>query len=204
MESMPCCRAPGPTPFQNFSVSKATVTGKATLVAISPDGKYLLHVMEEGGQQSLWLQNIPTNSNTQVVAPAPVEYQGLRFSPDGNYLYFIRLEPGSRSLKYLYRAPVLGGTPQKLVTDIDSNVSFSPDGQRFAYLLGNNPKPGEYRLIIRSVEGERGKNPHIRSPERIAIRCGVVSRRQDHRHATLAARRCARRHGCNRRGNRQA
>jgi serine/threonine protein kinase len=140
-----------PTPFQNFSVSKATVTGKATLVAISPDGKYLLHVMEEGGQQSLWLQNIPTNSNTQVVAPAPVDYQGLRFSPDGNYLYFQRLEPGSRSLKYLYRAPVLGGTPQKLVTDIDSNISFSPDGQRFAYILGNNPKAGEFRLIIRTI-----------------------------------------------------
>ena len=140
-----------PAPFQNFTVSKATVTGKATLVAISPDGKYLLHVMEEGGQQSLWLQNIPTNSNTQVVATAPVDYQGLRFSPDGNYLYFERLEPGSRSLKYLYRAPVLGGTPQKLVTDIDSNISLSPDGQRFAYLLGNNPKAGEYRLIIHSV-----------------------------------------------------
>ena len=142
-----------PAPFQNFSVSKVTVTGKATLVAISPDGKYLLHVMDENGQQSLWLRNVPTSSNTQVVAPAPVEYQGLRFSPDGNYLYFVRSEPGSRSLKYLYRAPVLGGTPEKLVTDIDSNISLSPDGKKFAYMLGNNPKVGEYRLIVRSAEG---------------------------------------------------
>ena len=147
-----------PVPFQNFAVSKATLTGKATLVAISPDGKYLLHVMEEGGQQSLWLQNIPTNSNTQVVAPAAVDYQGLCFSPDGNYLYFLRLEAGSRSLKYLYRAPVLGGTPQKLVTDIDSNITFSPDGKKFAYILGNNPKPGEYRVIVRSVEGNEEKD----------------------------------------------
>jgi serine/threonine protein kinase/WD40 repeat protein len=141
-----------PAPFQNVTVSKATVTGKATLVALSPDGRYLLYVMDEGGRQSLWLQNIPTNSNTQVVAPGPFLYQGLRFSPDGNYLYFVRLEPGSQSLKYLYRAPVLGGTPQKLVTDIDSNITLSPDGKKFAYLLGNNPKVGEYRLIIRSVE----------------------------------------------------
>jgi len=147
-----------PAPFQNFTVSKATLTGKATRVAISPDGKYLLHVMDDGGQQSLWLQNIPTNSNTQVVAPVPVEYQGLQFSSDGNYLYFLRLEPGSRSLKYLYRAPVLGGAPEKLVTDIDSNITFSPDGKKFAYLLGNNPKPGEYRLIIRSVEGGEQKD----------------------------------------------
>jgi len=152
-----------PAPFQNFAVSKVTVTGKATRVAISPDGKYLLHVMDDSGQQGLWLRNVPTNSNTQVVAPGPFEYVGLLFSPDGNYLYFVRLEPGSHSLKYLYRAPVLGGTPEKLVTDIDSNISLSPDGKRFAYLLANNPKIGEYRLIIRSVEG-RGENTITTGP----------------------------------------
>ena len=146
-----------PAPFQNFSVSKITETGKATLVAISPDGKYILNVMDDNGQQSLWLRNIPTNSNAQVVAPAPVHYLGLRFSSDGNYLYFVRSEIGSRSLHYLYRAPVLGGTPQKLVTDIDSNLSFSPDGTRFVYMVGNNPKVGEYRLIVRSLEGGEEK-----------------------------------------------
>jgi serine/threonine protein kinase len=146
-----------PAPFQNFSVSKITETGKATLVAISPDGKYILNVMDDNGQQSLWLRNIPTSSNTQVVAPAPVTYIGLRFSPDGNYLYFVRSEIGSRSLHYLYRAPVLGGTPQKLVTDIDSNLTFSPDGRKFVYMLANNPKVGEYRLVIRSLEGSEEK-----------------------------------------------
>ena len=146
-----------PAPFQNFTVSKVTETGKTTLVAISPDGKYVLNVMNDNGQQSLWLRNIPTGSNTQVVAPAPVGYQGLRFSPDGNYLYFVRTEVGSRSLKYLYRAPVLGGTPEKLVTDIDSNLSFSPDGKKFVYMLANNPKVGEVRLIIRSLEGSEEK-----------------------------------------------
>jgi eukaryotic-like serine/threonine-protein kinase len=147
-----------PAAFQNFTASKATESGKVKLVAISPDGRYLLHVMDEGGQQSLWLQNIPSNSNTQVLGPAAVGYQGLRFSRDGNYLYFVRVEPGSRSLKYLYRAPVLGGTPQKLITDIDSNITFSPDGKKFAYILANNPKPGEYRLIVRSAEGTEEKN----------------------------------------------
>ncbi len=146
-----------PAPFQNFAVSKATTSGKATLVAISPDGKYLLLVLDDGGQQSLLLQNVPTNSTTQVVPPGPFGYTGLSFSPDGNYLYFTRLEPGSSSLKFLYRAPVLGGTPQKLVTDIDSNITLSPDGKRFAYILANNPKVGEYRIIIRSAEGSDEK-----------------------------------------------
>jgi len=142
-----------PAPFQNVTASKVTQTGKATLVAISPDGKYILNVMDDNGQQSLWLRNVPTNSNTQVMPPAPVNYIGVLFSPDGNYLYFVRSEIGSHSLKYLYRAPVLGGTPQKLVTDIDARPAFAPDGKRFVYMVANNPKPGVYRVAIRSVEG---------------------------------------------------
>jgi eukaryotic-like serine/threonine-protein kinase len=147
-----------PAPLQNFSVSKITETGKATLVAISPDGRYILNVTDDNGQQSLWLRNVPTNSNTQVVAPAAVGYIGLRFSPDGNYLYFVRSEIASRSLHYLYRAPVLGGTPEKLVTDIDSNVTFSPDGKRVAYMVDNDPTPGEYHLATRSLSGSEEKD----------------------------------------------
>src|SRR5204863_9350010 len=101
-----------PAAFQNFSVTKVTETGNATEAAISPDGKYILHVVNDNGLESLWLRNVPTNSNTQVVAPGQVHYIGLRFSPDGNYLYFVRSEIGSRSLKYLYRAPVLAALPR--------------------------------------------------------------------------------------------
>ena len=144
-------------PFQNISVTKVTDTGKAAFVAISPDAKYVLSVVNDEGQQSLWLRNLPTNSNTQVVPPADVEYSGLRFSPDGNYLYFVRTEPGSHELSYLYRAPVLGGTPQKLVTDIDSNVTFSPDGQRFAFLRYNSPEPGKFRVLSLPVDGGEEK-----------------------------------------------
>jgi serine/threonine protein kinase len=145
-----------PSPFQNFSVNKITETGKAKLVAISPDGKYILNAVDDKGQQSLWLRNVPTNSNTQVMPPEPVEYLGLRFSPDGNYLYFVRGERG-QSLKYLYRAPVLGGTPQKLVTDVDTNITFSPDGRGLAYSVLNNPELGKFRLVTYSLETGEGK-----------------------------------------------
>jgi eukaryotic-like serine/threonine-protein kinase len=141
-----------PTPFQNISIAKVTQTGKASVVAISPDARYILYVLDEG-QQSLWLRNIPTSSDTQVIAPASVQYQALRFSPDGNYLYFTRSEPGSTELKYLYRAPVLGGMPTRLVTDIDSNVTFSPDGRRYAFVRYNNPEAGKFRVIVLPVDG---------------------------------------------------
>jgi serine/threonine protein kinase/sugar lactone lactonase YvrE len=142
-----------PVPFENISITKVTETGKAALVAISPDGKYILNVVRDAGQESLWLRHLPTNSDTQVIPPAEVEYAHLRFSPDGNYLYFTRSEPGSEELKYLYRAPVLGGTPQKLVTDIDSNITFSPDGRQIAYFRLNNPEAGKERLLLLPVDG---------------------------------------------------
>jgi len=143
-------------PFQNFSVNKITETGKVRLVAISPDGKYILSVVDDKGRQSLWLRNIPTASNTQVMPPEAVFYLGVRFSPDGNYLYFVRGEPGE-ALKVLYRAPVLGGTPQKLVTDVDTNVTFSPDGRSLAYVVMNSPALGKLRLVIYSLETGESK-----------------------------------------------
>ena len=152
-----------PAPFQNFSVSKVTESGKVTLVAISPDAKYLLHVVDDGETQSLWIRHVATNSNTQVVAPAEVHYLGLRFSPDGNYLYFVRSEPGNNALKYLYRAPVLGGEPQKVVSDIDTNIGFSPDGKKFAYVVFNNPEAGKSRLVVHSLEGGEEKTIAVAS-----------------------------------------
>ena len=142
-----------PTPFQNISVTKVTDSGDAVLAAISPNGQYILSMMRTGGQAGLWLRNVPTNSNVQVQPPEEVYYGGLRFSPDGNYFYFVRSDVGNDELKFLYRAPLLGGTPQKLAADVDSNVTFSPDGKYVAFMRFDNPDPGKYRLIVRPVEG---------------------------------------------------
>jgi len=146
-----------PAPFQNFTATKVTEGGKSLMAALSPDGKYILNLMRDKGLASLWLRNVPTNSNTQVEPPADVYYNGLRFSPDGNYFYFGRSDPGNAELKFLYRAPLLGGTPQKLISDMDSNITFSPDGKQFAFVRFDNPEPGKYQLILHSVENGEEK-----------------------------------------------
>ena len=139
--------------FRNFTVTKLTEEGNAVMAAISPDGKYILSLMRErDGKVSLWLRNVPTNSNTQVQPPADNAYNGLRFSPDGNYLYFVRSEATNWDLKYLYRAPLLGGTPERLAEDVDSNITFSPDGHKIAFMRYDNPDPGKFRLIVRSLD----------------------------------------------------
>jgi Tol biopolymer transport system component len=146
-----------PVPFQNFTVTKVTEGGKSVMAALSPDGKYILNLVRENGLASLWLRNVPTNSNTQVEPPADLYYNALRFSPDSNYFYFGRSDPGNTELKFLYRAPLLGGAPQKLISDLDSNITFSPDGKKFAFVRFDNPEPGKYQLILHSVENGEEK-----------------------------------------------
>src|SRR6202171_649798 len=121
-------------PVERMSVENLTNNGHVSLARISPDGKYLLHVLDENGLQSLWLRQIPTGSNTQVVTPAATRYSGLTFSPDGNYIYFVRRDDSEQAIASLYDAPMLGGTPRLLIKDVDSPIAFSPDGQLFAYL----------------------------------------------------------------------
>jgi serine/threonine protein kinase/Tol biopolymer transport system component len=121
-------------PLEAMSIENLTNNGHVALARISPDGKYLLYVLDENGLQSLWLRHIPTGSNTQVITPAATRYGGLTFSPDGNYIYFVRRDDSEQAIASLYDAPMLGGTPRLLIKDVDSPIAFSPDGQRFAFL----------------------------------------------------------------------
>jgi serine/threonine protein kinase len=143
----------GPTPFQNFTITQVTNTGKAEDAAISPDGKYVLNVQNDNGLKSLWLRNVPTGSDTQILPPAAAIYKSLSFSPDGNYVYFRKAGINTQTEWDLYRAPVLGGTPQVIVRDIDTGITFSPDGHHMAYARGNDPEVGKYRLLMANLDG---------------------------------------------------
>ena len=48
---------------------------------------------------------------------------------------------------------MLGGNPQIVVRDIDSNAGFSPDGKRIAYERGNDPEVGKFQLLVANADG---------------------------------------------------
>jgi serine/threonine protein kinase len=149
-----------PTPFQNFSIAQVTNSSKAVVTAISSDGKYLLTVMDDKGLNSLWLRNVATGSDTQIVPPSAT-IPNVAFSPDGNYVYFRKALNGINSDFNIYRTPILGGTPQEVAQDVDSAVAFSPDGGRMAYFRGNDPETGKYRLLSAKLDGSDEKVLHI-------------------------------------------
>jgi eukaryotic-like serine/threonine-protein kinase len=150
-----------PQAFQSIKVTKVSGTHNAKIGAMSPDGNYLAYVLNTEGNESLWLRHLSSESNVQIIPPQHVAYSALRFSPDGSHIYYSHtlLASGPASQEYdLYRIPVLGGTPQLLVKDVDSNPSFSRDGQRFVFLRANDPDPGKYHVIIANADGTDEKS----------------------------------------------
>jgi serine/threonine protein kinase len=146
-------RASGPTPFQNMSLDRLTTNGKSMMATASADGQYVFNVLDEGGgRQSLWMRHIATGSNKQILPPTEARYTGLTFTPDGSYLYFVRIEPERPSVGVLYQIPILGGEPRKLVDDVDSAVTFSPDGQQMAFVR-NSSADANSKLIIAHADG---------------------------------------------------
>ena len=138
--------------FQNMKIVRITESGKATDVAVSPDGQYVVYVLAEGEKQSLNVRQVATGSDVQVLPPDVVDFRGLTYSPDGNYIYFIRSDKSNLNWAYLWQMPALGGAPRQLVRDIDSSVGFSPDGRQFAFSRGV-PAKAEVDVLVAGVEG---------------------------------------------------
>jgi Tol biopolymer transport system component/DNA-binding winged helix-turn-helix (wHTH) protein len=120
--------------LEGMHIARLTESGNAEEVAISPNGQYVVYVLREGEQRGLNVRQVATGSDVQILPPAVVELRGLTFSPDGNYIFFLRTGKENFSVDFLYQMPVLGGTPRKLIRDIDTPVSFSPDGTQFAFV----------------------------------------------------------------------
>jgi len=147
-----------PASFQSFSVTQITNSGNAAFAAISPDGKFISIVKNEAGKKSLWLRNIPTNGDTQIIPPSANNYyQSVSFSPDGNFIYFRAAIDNTLTRTNLYRVTVLGGTPQVIVRNIDSQVTFSPDAKRMAYTRNNFPETGKWQLLAANIDGSDEK-----------------------------------------------
>ncbi len=144
-------------PFEKYVVSRVTDSGDIQNTAISPDGKFILTVVTQQGQQSLWLRNLPTGSVTQVVAPSGRTFSSLAFSPDGSYIYYRQISTESSGSLDLYRAPLLGGTPAIVAKDVDSNATFSPSGKLIAYVRANDPEVGKWRLLQANSDGSDEK-----------------------------------------------
>ena len=134
--------------LQNMKISQITTGGNAGDAALSPDNRYIVYVLRDGALESLWVQQLATGSNVQILAPDQASFVAVNFTPDGNYVMFVRSDKSTTNFRYLYRIPSLGGAAQQLIRDVDSPPAFSPDGQQIAFVRGILQPPGNQILVV--------------------------------------------------------
>jgi serine/threonine protein kinase/Tol biopolymer transport system component len=146
-----------PKPFAPARMTALTTGGKISgedingQVTISPDGKYVICAANDTKQQaSLWIRQISTNSLVRLVPPENGGYIGTTFSPDGEFIYYVATLERNGFVPTLYRIPVLGGTPAKVLDRVFSPVGFSKDGARFAFVRRNQE---DMSLMVANTDG---------------------------------------------------
>ena len=144
-------RHESPSSFSQMTITPVTSTGNIHSVAISSDGKWLCYVADERDSHAIWIRQLATGSTVQVEIGSPGEIEGLTFSLDGNYLYFVKQDESS-GLGTLFQVPSLGGSPHQVIADVDSPISFSPDGKRFAFVRFST-KLKNSSLLVANADG---------------------------------------------------
>lgn len=115
--------------FQRLNLS-----GNIIDIVISPDGKYVASIILEEGKKTIHIMEVATSSDLRIVPPSGKDYSGLSFSPDGNYLYFLENQTETGTL---YRVSKLGGGLRKILTNVNTAVTFSPDGTHMGFIRYN-------------------------------------------------------------------
>jgi eukaryotic-like serine/threonine-protein kinase len=159
----------------DLEITQLTTSGTALRPAISPDGKYVAYVQQDGRVDSLWIRQTDIGSNVQIVAAQPQQQLfGVTVSPDGTFVDFVRGTQGQGPARQLYRVPFLGGTPKRLITQVDSPIGWSSDGRRFAFVRSHSAADGSSDVVIANADGSAEKVLTVRRRPATFLNLGIV------------------------------
>ena len=116
--------------------------------ALSADGRYLAYVTLTDKTASLKVRQVRTGSDVVIVPESEQVIRGIAFSRDGDYLYYLNRDAESPNYQALFQVPSLGGAPRKVLFDVDSAATFSPDGKRACVRRGLFPEGADSLLIV--------------------------------------------------------
>lgn len=155
--------------FQRINVTKLTTDGNALLASISSDGKYVAYIKSENGRQSLWLRQVGSAGNLEVIPAREGSYLGVAFSPDGGSIYYGYTNSSANDSGEIFKVPVLGtGAPPVKVNPEEGPSSVSHDGKRLAFLRHSRANQTD-TLLVANADGSNEQTVATRKwPERFA------------------------------------
>lgn len=137
-----------------FAAEKLSSNGKVGIAVITPDGKNVVYRTSGGdGKESIWIRQIDSASNIEIISPSDNAYFSLTTSPDGNFLYFTRRPRDEDRQLDLYKVSMFGGVPVKIVSEIQGWMSVSPDGAKISFVRCSYSENDFCSLFIADADG---------------------------------------------------
>ncbi|MBI1760677.1 MAG: protein kinase [Acidobacteria bacterium] len=121
-------------PEELLPFTKITTSGKVLEAVLSPDGKGLAYLVEDGPRQNLLYQNLKDRRDRLIYSTKDTEIGGLTFSRFNDFVYFVKSAPAPSEL---YKVPITGGVTPKILANIASPVTTSPSNQQIAFVRQN-------------------------------------------------------------------
>jgi len=137
----------------------------ASGTVLSADGRYLAYVTSRDRTSSLKVRQVRTGSDVVIVGDSEARISGVTFSRDGDYLYYLAPDPQAPTYSALFQVPSLGGPPRKILYDIDSAPTFSPDGKRLCFRRGLLGSAEDSLVIAEPDKGQERELMRIKRPD---------------------------------------
>jgi Tol biopolymer transport system component/DNA-binding winged helix-turn-helix (wHTH) protein len=159
----------------SLSIEKLSADGNIYHAVLSGDGKNLVYTHRNGsGKQSLWVRDLNTSNSVQIVAPSDHFYGGMALSPDGETIYFAR---GSQTGPQtdIFRMPIAGGVPEKVIESTQGWMSLSPDGSRISFVRCPYTEDEHCSLYIADTDKGLNEKKLVTRPKFIRISDNRIS-----------------------------
>lgn len=146
------------------SITSLTNAAFVHAAAISPDGKYFVYHENDGDTQRMYIQETGQSTRSAILTTTSQVLSHKTFAPDGLSIYYLASELGSPQVD-LFRIPIIGGKPEKLLENIASPVSFSADGLQMIFLR----KVTSVTIIVAADKDGHDERVLLRSDDQMGI-----------------------------------
>ncbi len=148
--------APRPIVYDATNVIISKITSDGNLIggdaSISPNGKYLVYVVRDGENVSVWTRQIVTGISRQISSVMQGSVWACALTPDEDFIFYIFNSNTDRSKSGLFKISTFGGSSQKIADNTGGSLSIAPDGKRLAVIH----VAGEQEIRIETMNPDGG------------------------------------------------